>query len=284
MDKENLITIGKMAEINHITIAALRLYDEKNLLKPRYVDPSTGYRYYDLNQNARLDMIAYMKELGMMLSEIQNVFDKKDIALIEEILACKNEQMYEEKRKLKERQEAVQRAIASIERFRKSPVTGMISLEFIDQRYVWGIPCSGDFYSEGLESFEREVTKLRQQLLDHSFRQVHSYNIGTSVKQGDFDRRQFIADRVFVFVEHAKSLSCPDVHTIDSGMYACIYADDFDKEIEYACRLYDYCMEHRYGLAGDYICEILTEFNVFDENQRGMFMRLQVPVKFEKNK
>ena len=27
----------------------------------------------------------------------------------------------------------------------------------------------------------------------------------------------------------------------------------------------------------------MTEFNVFDENQRGMFMRLQVPLHFEKN-
>lgn len=27
-------------------------------------------RYYDINQNARLDMIAYMKELGMSLKEI----------------------------------------------------------------------------------------------------------------------------------------------------------------------------------------------------------------------
>ena len=62
--KEDLLPIGKMAALNRVTVSTLRLYDEKGLLKPRYIDPQTGYRYYDINQNARLDMIAYMKELG----------------------------------------------------------------------------------------------------------------------------------------------------------------------------------------------------------------------------
>lgn len=47
--KDNLIPIGKMAAMNRISIPTLRLYDEKGLLKPRYVDPKTGYRYYDIN-------------------------------------------------------------------------------------------------------------------------------------------------------------------------------------------------------------------------------------------
>ena len=63
--KEGLIPIGKMAAMNRVSVPTLRLYDEKELLKPRYIDPETGYRYYDINQNARLEMIAYMKELGM---------------------------------------------------------------------------------------------------------------------------------------------------------------------------------------------------------------------------
>ena len=33
-------------------------------------------------------------------------------------------------------------------------------------------------------------------------------------------------------------------------------------------------------VCGDYVCEVLTEFNVFDGDKRGMFLRLQVPVKF----
>ena len=94
--KEDLIPIGKMATMNHVSIPTLRLYDEKNLLKPRYIDPETGYRYYDIQQNARLDLIAYMKELGMSLNEIASVLEKEDVELIEDILIQKHEQIYEQ--------------------------------------------------------------------------------------------------------------------------------------------------------------------------------------------
>lgn len=87
--KNGLVSIGKMAEMNRVTVATLRLYDQLGLLTPRYSDPDTGYRYYDIAQNARLDMIAYMKELGMSLGEIGDVLRQEDITLIEIILARK---------------------------------------------------------------------------------------------------------------------------------------------------------------------------------------------------
>lgn len=55
-----LLSIGKMAQMNNLTVATLRLYDRLGLLHPRYTDEATGYRYYDIRQNARLDMIAYI--------------------------------------------------------------------------------------------------------------------------------------------------------------------------------------------------------------------------------
>ena len=189
--KSDLLPIGKMAELNHISIATLRLYDKMGLLRPRYTDPMTGYRYYDIQQNARLDMIAYMKELGMSLSEIGDVLQKEDVTLIEEILAQKNEQIHDQIRELRVRHDAVERAINCLERYRKSPSTGTISLEYIDQRYIWAIPC--------------------------------------------------------------------------------------------AEKLLRFCRDNHYIIAGDYVCEVLTEFNVFDSDRRSMFLRLQVPVSFLRN-
>ena len=114
------IPIGKMAQMNRVSIPTLRLYDEKGLLKPRYVDPDTGYRYYSIDQNARLDMIAYMRDLDMSLAEIRQALQTEDLALMEALLARKNEQLHQQMRQLKERHDAVERAIQSIERYRKS--------------------------------------------------------------------------------------------------------------------------------------------------------------------
>ena len=80
------IPIGKMAQMNRVSIPTLRLYDEKGLLKPRYVDPDTGYRYYSIDQNARLDMIAYMRDLDMSLAEIRQALQTEDLALMEALL------------------------------------------------------------------------------------------------------------------------------------------------------------------------------------------------------
>ncbi len=279
--QDNLLSIGKMAEMNHITVATLRLYDEKNLLKPRYIDEMTGYRYYDISQNARLDMIAYMKELGMSLAEIQDVLQKEDITLIETILVKKNEQLYEQMRELKAKQNAVERAIYSIERYRKSPTKGTIALEYIDQRYVYGKPCIDNFYEKDIVAFEHELLSLRKTLSDKGFSQVHSYNVGTSITEDNFIHERFIPENTFIFANYKDKLNHPDIKVLESGMYACIYLDSFDEEITYAKKLLSFCNERNWIIHGDYICEVLTEFNVFDSEKRNMFLRLQVPVKFD---
>ncbi len=280
--REELLPIGKMAKLNRVSIPTLRLYDEKGLLKPRYIDPDTGYRYYDINQNARLDMIAYMKELGMSLSEIAHALQKEDITLVEEILSRKNEQIHEQMRQLKARHDAVERAIMSIERYRKSPATGTLSLEYIDRRFVWGIPCSTNFYSGDIHSYEKVLRELRLKLEESGFQQIHSYNIGTSITRENFVNGQFVANRIFIFTNRHTSGDQSAMHMVDSGMYACIYLDNYDDEVSGAGMLLDYCRENQYQICGDYLCEVMTGFQVFDNDPRRMFLRLQVPVSFEK--
>lgn len=281
MMKKGLLTIGKMAEMNRISIPTLRLYDKKGLLKPRYIDPESGYRYYDIHQNARLDMIAYMKELGMSLSEIYDVFQKKDVTVIEEVLTKKSKQIHEQMEKLQERKDSVERAIMSIERYRKSPVKGTISLEYIDRRYIWGIKCSENFYEENIECYEKILSELRLALEHNKFRQTHSHNIGTSITKENFIKNKFIADKIFIFINENEK-NHKNFQIIDSGMYACIYLDDYYDEIKYAEILRKYCKEHNYRIDGDYICEIMTEFNIFNCDYRNMFLRLQVPINFSK--
>ena len=60
MDHEkraHLLSIGEMAEANRVSIATLRLYDRMGLLQPSYRDEETNYRYYDIRQTSRLDII-----------------------------------------------------------------------------------------------------------------------------------------------------------------------------------------------------------------------------------
>ncbi|MDD3335739.1 MAG: helix-turn-helix domain-containing protein [Eubacteriales bacterium] len=278
---EDLISIGRMAEINHVSVPTLRLYDQLNLLKPIQVNEQTGYRYYSIRQNARLDMIQYMKELGMSLDEISSILSKEDIRLIEEILIRKREQLFEEIRRLKQRREAISRAIAGIERYRKSPTSGTLSLEYIDRRRIFSIPSEINFYDYNIDTYEQTLNRLRETLLSNHFPQAYDYNVGTSISAENFKAQQFVADQIFLFVD-PNFPSRSEVRILDGGMYACIYLEHYDDEVECAGKLLHFCQQNEYVISGDYICEVLTEFNVFDSSERSMFLRLQVPVSFQK--
>ena len=282
-NRNSLIPIGKMATANKVTIATLRLYDQMGLLKPAFIDPDSGYRYYTIQQTSRLDFIRYMRELGLSLADIQSILEKEDVTLIEEKLIEKNNQIHQQLRELKAMHEAVDRTIQSIERYRKSPASGMISLEFIDQRYILYAPCAVNFYETGIVAYENIIHDLRTDLMEKGLPQILSYNLGTSILLSDFEAGRFIPDQVFIFGDRHLQDYGDAIRVLDSGMYACIYLDSFDEEISAALKLKEYCREQGYALTGDYICEELTEFNVFDMHRRNMFLRLQIPVKFQKN-
>ena len=281
--RDHLLSIGEMAEANHVSIATLRLDDRMGLLKPSYRDAESNYRYYDIRQTSRLDIIRYLQNLGMSLAEIQALLEKEDIILIEQKLIERNNQIHQQMRDLEAMHEAVERAIQSIERYRKSPASGTISLEFIDQRHILYIPCQENFYDGGVVAYERAVGELRRELMRRNVPQLLSYSLGTSVKREDFQRQILTADKIFIFGDKHLRDYGENFQVIESGMFACLYLDDFDQEAEGARKLLAYCQANRYTPSGDYLCEEMTELNLFDHRKRNMFIRLQVPVTFSKN-
>ncbi|QEK19301.1 Multidrug-efflux transporter 1 regulator [[Clostridium] hylemonae DSM 15053] len=71
--EDKLYRIGMFAAMNHVTIKALRYYDEQNLLKPVYVDSTTGYRYYTSGQLPEIHRILALRGMGFSLEEIRSI-------------------------------------------------------------------------------------------------------------------------------------------------------------------------------------------------------------------
>ena len=67
---DTLYKIGMFAAMNHVTVKALRFYEEQGLLIPALIHPETGYRYYTLSQMAVLHQITALKLAGFTLEEI----------------------------------------------------------------------------------------------------------------------------------------------------------------------------------------------------------------------
>lgn len=72
---DKLYRIGMFAQINRVTIKALRYYDDIDLLHPAHVDDENGYRYYTLGQSYILHKIITLKNMGLSIKEIKQVMD-----------------------------------------------------------------------------------------------------------------------------------------------------------------------------------------------------------------
>ncbi|MFC6156417.1 MerR family transcriptional regulator [Kribbella jiaozuonensis] len=65
-----MFAIGEFARHGRVSIRMLRHYDALGLLRPAYVDPSTGYRSYTAGQLADLNRIVALKDLGFTLEQV----------------------------------------------------------------------------------------------------------------------------------------------------------------------------------------------------------------------
>lgn len=274
------LSIGQMAKLNQVSIQALRLYDEMDILKPIEVNQETGYRYYDVKQSAQLDMIHYMKATGMSLKEIKDVFDHKDNLKLSDILHQHLQIIDQQINELNNQKKAVKRMIDSYNRYLKSPEDGTITLEYIEDRKIYSSMTDINFYDYGLEAYENILKNLKKDMIQQGINEVYYYNAGTTMFKDDFINQRYISNEIFVFVDHDCFYPCLQI--VPASMYACMYCDDFDKEKEYIQKLYHYIEEQHWTICGDYICEVLTELPITKSNKREMFFRLQVPITFVK--
>lgn len=68
------LTIGEFSRLCYVTVKTLRHYEKLGLLSPHEVDEWTGYRYYDVDQMADMVRIKNLKQLGLSLDEICEMF------------------------------------------------------------------------------------------------------------------------------------------------------------------------------------------------------------------
>lgn len=271
------MTIGQMAALNHISEQTLRLYDREGLLSPLYRDEKSGYRYYDIRQSAQLDIIQYMKALGMPLKEIKNHMKKWDTGRIRQLLRENRDAVEEKIRDLNLQKRAIERALDSYERFEAAPPDGAIVMEYIPKRQMYVTNSRINFYDYDIAEYEKVLRILKEDMAGHSISPYYFANAGTILRKENFLNRVLYSTEVFVFVDR-EYVADELITAIPASTYLCIYCDRFEKEKEYIDRLLATIEEKRYEVTGDYICEVIVEMPL-DYTERGMFLRLQIPVK-----
>ncbi|WP_026498811.1 MerR family transcriptional regulator [Butyrivibrio sp. WCD2001] len=114
---EKRMTSGEIAKQAGVSQKALRIYDEKGLLKP--VGYSEGnYKLYDKNSLIILEKIVALKHIGFSLEEIKSNLENDNLSSIRDILENQLEMM---NKKIYELQKSAKCIEASLARLNENP-------------------------------------------------------------------------------------------------------------------------------------------------------------------
>jgi len=276
MDIQKL-TIGQMAELNQITRETLRHYETEGLLIPYYTEPGTGYRYYHINQSAKLDMIQHLKFCGMSLQQIKTKFEAANIDEIQNFLTTQLGQIDESLRRLNESRHSIARTIENYKRYKLFPHNQTIFHELIPERKIYVHTSNMNYFDQNDSGYEMMLRELKRSLVHKKLSTHYFCNIGTIIRKQHIEKGVLYANEVFMFVDDAYDAR-DSVEIIPEGMYVSICAEDFYKEDELAERLLDYIHKNNYRISGDYICEVVAEFPMFEKTPRSMLYKIQVPI------
>ncbi|MDO4546261.1 MAG: MerR family transcriptional regulator [Bacillota bacterium] len=275
MELEKL-SIGQMAKLNRVSEQTLRLYDREGLLNPMIKDEETGYRYYHIIQSARLDMIQYMKSYGMTLKQIKAYLSEGDVNKIKEVLEKQRASLDSQIRELTYRKQAVSRVLENYAQYEALPKNDRIFLQYIPRRRIYRYTTDKDFFDQDYTGYEYMLRELKIHLEAARLPMIYFCNVGTMIKQETLRTGKLSSHDVFFFVDTEDD--AVEAESVDAAMYCCICSSDFYQEADNAQKLLQYIEENQLEICGDYLCEVLLEFPVIENEQRNWFYRLQIPV------
>jgi DNA-binding transcriptional MerR regulator len=68
-----MLTIGDFSRMTQLSVKTLRHYQDVGLVEPHHVDPSTGYRYYSLDQVPAAQVVRRLRALDMPVADVRSV-------------------------------------------------------------------------------------------------------------------------------------------------------------------------------------------------------------------
>lgn len=275
MDLQRL-SIGQMAKLNRISQQTLRLYDREGLLTPKIIDPHTGYRYYHIIQSARLDMIQYMKAYGMTLKQIQQQLDQGNSQTIQEFLQQQKIAIDQQIEELRRSKRSINRTLENYRQYEALPKDGQMFMEYIPERRIYRYTSEKDFFDQDYAGYEYMLRELKMHLASNDLAMSYFCNVGTIMRQENLMNDQFSSNEVFLFVDPEDDTVNAEI--IPAAMYYCVCSDDFYAEKNNARKLMKVIKDNGFQVSGDYLCEVLVEFPVFEEDQRNMFYKIEIPV------
>lgn len=265
-DKSKYISITALGKMRNISSQTLRYYDQIGIFKPDYVDPETGYRYYDPAQYEKLGTIIELRKLNFSLEEIRDFFDGRNVTKSLKMLISHEEALQHE---LEEKQKLC-RVISKKINFIQNVEGGSIREDFYEIQQFPPRHILVDFNSAaGIE--------LQFMHLEHHLKEstgiLATDRMGFSCSLNDPElmlTQNNWAPTIFeVEEEDAKSLK--HFRTVPAGRYLCVYHKNFkERKEEHLRRLYEYAAANGLKLTGLGLQQFVIDVTLTDDPQETM--------------
>ena len=275
--KNNRLLIGQMARLNHTTLATLRHYDKVGILSPVYVNPETGYRYYDIQQCLAFHIIQHHKALNMSLKEIKEILRRNDYDFLEQIYKKKLDEVNQALAEFEFRKEELERMMKWSDRFCHRPPEGSIQVGYIHSSYVYMEKAQRNYFLEDIGSVIYDLSNMEGRLLKKGFEDGYPYHAFVTMKLDDLLSHDYRTHKLGMMM-YGKNIGKPGVVCQKSDTSVFVYFEDFSKLRFYADRLISYCHDHGYTSAGDMVCQIMGLLNIDDFQKTSEVLRLQLPI------
>lgn len=273
--KDSLFKIGEMAELNHVSTQTLRLYAKNKLLEPEYMDPETGYRYYTLEQCAKLDLIRALKSCRLSLERIKEIFDLSSQELLLQALEEQTGVLTKEIYNLSVSRNNLLRVQKNLQVLNSLPPFGQVFFEYVPERKIDVQQTGFDFFALGYEGYENMLRHMQNYLHEHQLPPSYFINVGTIMEKEHFINGTYTSHSAFVFVDDLYPAT-ESIRTLPQNTYLSLASDNPALESEYAGKLYEEINRQKMIPCGDYICEVLTQFPLHHSKQ--LIYKIQVPV------
>ena len=267
------LKIGEFSKMNNVSIQTLRYYDKVGLLKPSFVDSETGYRYYDVGQCVILDTIVFLRSLGYSLQEVHYYLSQTG-KTIQNIIEERQEALIKERNKIDEQLFLMNQYSDSFHAFEENKTFFEFGIEAFPKRYIFVDTIEGSIYD--MDDFEYELClrSFKKHITTSSLDTMYFNRVGTIVNKEEYLNRDYYSNQMFVFVPKHQSNS-----VIKAGEFAVMYVYEFEGEKQQLDIFYDSIHSNGYEPIGNYYCEVVMEKPYLYQEQRSMFIRMQVPVK-----
>ncbi|MEM7344780.1 MAG: MerR family transcriptional regulator [Chloroflexota bacterium] len=110
-----MFKIGDFSKLGQVSTHMLRHYDKIGLLKPSHIDKFTDYRYYTIDQLARLNRIIALRNLGFSLEQIGQLLAEGDDLSAEQLRGMLKMRQAEIERQLQAGQEQLREVEARLQ-------------------------------------------------------------------------------------------------------------------------------------------------------------------------